>query len=195
MAKIQQYNGYKAEKITSNEPLPEGAYCATILKADLATSDYGDQLVISFDIAIGDYKGFFQKQFAENTRDDKKWKGVVRLRIPNEQHDYFATEKKAFNNFTYAVEQSNNGYTWDWDTDSLKGKNIGVQFRQKEWEMTNDNGEYLTGWTTECGAILPTADVLSGNFKPLKPKALKKKAAEQEKAEETVPVGEEDLPF
>ena len=166
---IKSYNGFKAERTTARETLPAGGYVAKIMDASVIDYDWGSVLKIEFDVAEGEHKGFFAADYRANTNDDKKWRGCYRINIPNESNQYFDSQKKSFNNLIACLEETNNGYHWDWDEAKLKGKGLGVLFRNKEWEY-NDN----TGWTTECCAVTTAQDVRDGNFKTPKDKPLKK---------------------
>ena len=167
---IPQYNGMKAEQTTFNTPLPAGGYVATIINVKIQNYSWGSVLVIAFDIAEGEYKNFFRKQFDSNTNSDKKWKGTYRAVIPNEKSQYFENERKTFNNLIYSLEDSNNGYHYDCDEQKFKEKAIGVIYRNKEWEMNGNSG-----WTTECGAVTDVKAIRENTFKPLKDKRLKNK--------------------
>lgn len=189
---IPKYNGMKAEQTVFSNPLPKGGYVANIINAKIEDYSWGSVLVIAFDIAEGDYKDFFRKQFNANTNLDKKWKGTYRIVIPNENSQYFDNEKKTFNNLIGSLEHSNNGYHFDWDEQKFKGKSIGVIYRNKEWEM---NGN--TGWTTECGAVTDVNSIRENTFKPLKDKPLKNNSIASVNTDTAVTVIEtdEDLPF
>ena len=167
---IKSYNGFKPERTTTRETLPAGGYVAKIMDATVISYDWGDVLKVDFDIAEGEYKGFFATDYRNNTNDDKKWRGTYRINIPNESNQYFDSQRKSFNNFIACLEETNNGFHWAWDESALKGKGIGVLFRNKEWEY---NGS--TGWTTECCAVTTAKDVREGNFKMPKDKPLKAK--------------------
>jgi hypothetical protein len=167
---IKQYNGAKAEKTSVSKPLPAGGYVARIMGADVVSYDWGDQLVISIDVAEGEYKEHFAKDYRSNTNEDKKWKGLYRIRIPDEDNQYFASQQRSFNNLIYALEASNSGYHFDWDEKKLKNKMIGVLYRDKEWEY-----EGKTGWTTECCAVLDVDAIRAGDFKMPKAKPLANK--------------------
>ena len=167
---IKSYNGFKPERTTARETLPAGGYVAKIMDATVINYDWGDVLKVDFDIAEGEHKGFFAADYRNNTNDDKKWRGTYRINIPNESNQYFDSQRKSFNNFIACLEETNNGFHWAWDESALKGKGIGVLFRNKEWEY---NG--LTGWTTECCAVTTAKDVREGNFKLPKDKPLKAK--------------------
>lgn len=169
---IKQYNGAKAvQRSGGREPLPAGGYVAKILDAKVQSYDFGDMLVLSFDVAEGDFKDFFKTDYQNNPREDKKWRGTFRLSIPKDdgtEKDEWS--KNGFNNFIFAIEDSNPGYSWGWDETTLKGKMIGVLFRNKEWEMNGNSG-----WTTECCAVEAVSIIREGKFKQPKDKPLTNK--------------------
>ena len=170
---MKPYNGYKAEKPASaREHLPAGGYVAKILNAEELEYSWGRVLLISFDIADGERKGFFKADYDGNTNEDRKWRGTYRLRVPNgdgsEKDDW---SKRAFGNAMWAIEDANPGYHWDWDERGLAGKTVGVLFRNREWEMDGK-----TGWTTECCKLISADDARTGNYKMPKDKPLDKSA-------------------
>lgn len=192
---IKQFNGYEPKANKPRETLPAGGYVAKVKDVKVTNYGYGDVLVLAFDIAEGEHKGFFQQDFSDQTREDKKWRGTFMLNIPQDngsEKDGWA--KNTFNSVMYAFEDSNRDYHWNWDEKSLKGKEIGVLFRNKEWEFDG-----RTGWTTECCTMIPAQDVRDGKFKMPKDKPLKK----SQSAAASVPagsdyeeiVGDDDLPF
>lgn len=167
---IKQYNGAKAQRRAARELLPAGGYVAKILDAKVQSYDFGDMLVLSFDIAEGPYSGFFKRDYTANPNEDKKWRGTVRLSIPKDdgtERDEWS--KNSFNGFIYSIEDSNPGYTWDWNEAMLKGKMIGVLFRNKEWEWKGDRG-----WSTECCAVDAVSVIHEGKFKTPKDRPLKR---------------------
>ncbi len=168
---MRQFNGFKPAKAVSNEPLPAGGYVAKILKAECVATDWGDKLVLSFDIVDGPYRDFFANQYRNNPNEDKKWKGTIRISIPaDDGSEQDERNKRSFNNAMWAIEDSNTGYHFNWDETTLKDKTVGVLFRNKEWEM---NGR--TGWTTECCALESATAIRKGDFKTPKDKPLSKK--------------------
>ena len=167
---MKAFNGLEIKKsVSASEPLPAGGYVAKILNAKLEEYGWGEVLVISFDIADGEYKDFFSKQYNENTREDKKWKGNFRLTVPQESNQYFDSQKRTFGNAIWAIEESNPSFRWAWDENALKGKMVGVLFRDREWEI-----EGKTGMTTEACTFVSVEDVRTNNFKMPKPKMLNK---------------------
>lgn len=180
--------------VSGSDPLPVGGYVAKIMNAEVqsGTSEkgyYWEQLVVSFDIAEGDYKDFFANQYKANTNEDKKWKGNFRINVPQEGNQWYDSQKRTFGNAIACIEESNNGYHWDWDEAKLKGKLVGVLYRNFEWEV---NGN--TGWSTECGTFVGVDDIRNGNFRQMKDRPLKNKPVETKPVFEEV-VSDEDLPF
>lgn len=176
---MRAFSNYKAEKAAAREPLPAGGYVARILNAEVVTykgrdEDY-EKLVISFEISEGPYKDFFQKDYDAQTGEDRKWRGVLRLNVPvDDGSERDGWSKRSFGNAMWAVEASNPGYHWDWNEAGLRGKTVGVLYRGREWEMTDSQGEYRTGWTTECCAFESVDTIREGGFKMPKDKPLKK---------------------
>lgn len=156
--------------VSGNDPLPAGGYVAKIMNAEVKEYTWGEVLVISFDVAEGEYKDFFANQYRANTNEDKKWKGNLRITVPQEGNQYYDSQKRTFGNCIACIEESNPGYHWDWNERNLKGKLVGVLFRNFEWEMDGN-----TGWSTEACTFVSVDDVRSGNFKTPKDKPLKKK--------------------
>ena len=71
------------------------------------------------------------KAYKSQSSDNKKWRGNVKLWLPkddgSEKDDY---TKRTFNNFMACVEESNPGYHWGWDENTLKDKKIGILARE-----------------------------------------------------------------
>lgn len=174
---MKRIDGFTAqERIGGKEMLPAGGYIAKILDAHEKQTQTGKSMLeISFDITAGEYAGFFKKDYAQNSSPDKKWRGVYRLFVPvGDGSERDSWSKNTLENTVWAIEESNPGYHWDWDETKLKGKNVGVLFRDKEWEY---NGN--TGITTECGAFTTVEKITSKTFKPLKAKMLKKQQIQE----------------
>lgn len=187
---IRSYNGFKAERIATKETLPAGGYVAKIMDASVISYEWGEVLKIDFDIAEGEHSGFFAADYRANTANDKKWRGSYRINIPNENSQYFDRQRKSFNNLIACLEETNAGFHFDWDEAKLKGKGIGVLFRNKEWEYNSN-----TGWTTECCAVTTAAEVRENKFKMPKDKPLKKAAATTTTAFTDIEDDDSDLPF
>lgn len=173
---MKPFNGFASKKNTmAREPLPAGGYVAKILSVEEVQYDWGRVLLISFDIEEGEKKGFFDKDYKDNVNENKKWRGIYRLSIPKDDgSEKDEWTKNTFGGAIWAIEESNPGFHWNWDEAALKGKLVGVLFRNKEWEMETDRG-VKTGWTTECCRLDPVEDIRNGSFKMPKDKPLPKK--------------------
>lgn len=172
---IQKPNNWEnVRAFSDSRKLPAGAYVCTIRQAAVKQTNYGSQLCILFDIADGEWAGYYSDDFANNPRDDKKWKGVLRQFLPkNDGSDKDEWAKSLLKGLVTAVEESNRGYTWDWDERSLAGKDIGILMRNEEWEY---NGK--TGWAARPFRAISVDSVADGSYTIPKDKPLKNKAAD-----------------
>lgn len=120
----------KTKRKKTFEQLPKGAYVIKIMNAveKPTKNNSGTYLEISFDIAEGDYAGFYEKQYRANQNEDKKWSNdaVYRLNVPNDGSDPFIWEN--WNTFFADLEDSNGGFVFVGDVKSLRGKLIGGKF-------------------------------------------------------------------
>ena len=165
---IKKYNGFAAEVTRAAEHLPAGAYVCKIIKAETQDYSWGQRLNVSIDIIEGEYKDFYANNYRNQQNEDKKWKGVLRLNVPNDDgSDKDEWTKRSFNNFTGVLEDANPGYKFDWDETKLKGKTVGVLFRNKEWEF---NGR--SGWATEAFSTALVGDIRDGKDFKIKDKPL-----------------------
>lgn len=176
----------------AQEKLPVGGYVLKVIKTKVETYTWGQVLVLAFDVDEGEYAGFYQKNF-DAQQQDKKWKGTFRINLPkddgSEKDEWNIKKLKAS---MTAIEKSNEGYLWNWDETSLKGKLVGGLFGNKEYEY---NGQ--KGFFTDCRALCSVEKIRSGNFTIPKDKLLN---AETNSNEFGVPEGftaltDDDIPF
>ena len=197
---MKPFKNYESTQTFSSRPtLPAGGYVCKIMNAEekVYKSSKGtfNKLEISIDIIEGEYNGFFASDYRSQQGEDKKWKGVLRMNIPTDDgSEADGWTKRSFKTNILAIEESNNGYHWDWNEAQLKGKTVGIVFRSEEWEY---NGKH--GWRTAPFKMVPAADVKSGNIKIPDPKPLNGKAASQASTaadlSDFVEVASADLPF
>lgn len=129
----RKFGGYEkakeAARYQGSEQLPIGAYVCVILGAKYFENPNGDRIEIQFDIAEGDQKDFFQKQFNANPNEDKKYKGRTTIFYPKDDgSESDEWTKNTFSRWVNAIEDSNPGYSWDWDERKWKGKKLGIVF-------------------------------------------------------------------
>ena len=159
----------KPEKPASGrETLPAGGYVCSIINAKVESNEWGETLVIAHDVCEGEFKEIFKRDYENNAHEDKKWRGTFRLRVPKDDgSEQDAWKKRSLSNFLWAIEQSNPGFSFDWDEKKLKGKKVGLLYRNKEWEY---NGNH--GWTTEAAGTESIDNIREGKFRVPKDKAL-----------------------
>lgn len=127
-------------------------------------------LKVEVDTATDDKQpNYFQKQYDENTNMDKKWSTSGTKYVSLKEDENCIKMLKAF---LTSVENSNNGFTYDWnkDVDQLKGKKVGLVFGLEEYE--NDKGETKTATKlTQFRSIdkvynakIPNVRLLNGSY-------------------------------
>lgn len=191
---MKKWNGYEETKtLTQQERLPVGAYVLKILKAEELTYSWGNVLLLSFDIAEGEYKDFYADNYRNQQQEDKKWKGTFRINVPKDDNsEQDAWTKTRFKTCMAAIEESNKNYSWDWDETKLKGKLVGALFNNKEYDY---NGK--TGFFTNCHSLISAENVRNGNFKIPKDTLLKNSNStiNSNDYEDLDDEDQEDLPF
>ena len=152
-------NWDQVQEYTVREKLPVGAYVCKVKQVALQQNTYGQVLCILYDIAEGEYSGFYQRDFAGQP-GEKKWRGVLRMWLPKDDgSDKDEATKRGFKGMVTSFENSNPGYHWNWDENSLVGKTVGIIYRNEEWEY---NGK--RGWTAKPLRCMSAAKVRSGDF-------------------------------
>ena len=133
---MKQFKGFERKEQVEFEILPKGAYVIKILsvKEEPAKSGSGSYLKMAFDIAEGEYAGFYKRAFENDTREDKKWNNdaVLYISCPEDNSEQWLIDN--FNKFMTAVEDSNEGYHWGWDESTLKDKLVGAKFCNEQSE-------------------------------------------------------------
>lgn len=175
MNNILKPKGYDDVQVSVDRPRikPDGYVCQ-ILKAKTETSKNGNiLLVIYFDIAEGDFKGYYKQDYEEQVatpEKPKKWRGVYRIWLPNP--DEYGTEKyekatKNYKAFITSVERSNKGFAFNFQETSLAGKLVGFVFQEEEWEW-----EGRSGFTVKARFPRTVHSIRNGDFTVPKTKYL-----------------------
>lgn len=183
------------EVYTTTEQIPPGGYVLEIIKSEVTTLSNGSQqLIIGFDVKEGEKAGFFRKQFNEQDPKNRKWKGCQRLWVPtdNDEHDWSI---KKFKSHMVAIEESNNGYSWDWNETSLKGKLVGGLFGLTEKEIDGRPIKF-----TECRQFCGIERIREGNFDIPKDRLLQDSNTSATQVTGGIPQGfsavdDSDIPF
>lgn len=180
------YNGFEAKKNSGDftQLPPPGAYVAKIMSVRFLAKDgdkqQRDQIELFLDIIEGDYTGRFVEVWndqKEKFGDKVPYKGIVRLTPPVEGDEDW--RYRNFEGNIWCVQESNPGYTWDWDENKLKDKIVGINLRQRLYTYTNSKGETKDGETVEIARFETVADVRSGKVKTAKPRDQRQKHDEE----------------
>ena len=143
--------------------LPEGGYVCRILATQYTNPKNGNSgfITVQFDVIEGDYKDFFRNQYESNTAEDKKWKGKAIIWEPKDDGtEQDGWTKNAFARWTNAIEDSNPGYTWDWDETKWKEKMVGILFGTTGTVIDGKEIVY-----TEARTATSVEKIRSGNYK------------------------------
>ena len=186
-------NWNEVQEFSDRQKLPLGAYVCKVKQVRIQDNNFGDQLCMLFDITEGEYAGFFKKDFDGNTAQDRKWRGVLRMWIPNDDgSEKDEITKRGFKGMVTAFEKSNPGYRWDWNENSLVGKQVGILFRNEEWDY---NGKH--GWAVRPFRAISVDTVRDESFTLPKDKPLSNttNVAPAYSGNGYTEVTEEDLPW
>lgn len=133
---IKKPNNYEEVSVNQDfERIDLGGHKGVIIKAEEYTSDISGKtsLKVYVDTTKDDKQpSFFKNQYDNDTRENKKY--------PNSAIKYISlgeeeNQVKMLKSFITAVENSNNGYNYDWkkEVDQLKGKKVGLVFGLEEY--------------------------------------------------------------
>lgn len=132
---ISRFNDYNETKAYGDyQTLPNDGYVLKIMGTEVCNGVNGEYVKISCDIAEGEFKDYFAKNYKEQQSEDKKWRCNYNLKVPkddgSEQDGWI---KRRFKTVVKAMEESNHGYHFDWDEKKFKGKLIGGLFNVKQF--------------------------------------------------------------
>ena len=166
---MKPINNYEKYQAFNNRPtqLPVGGYVFRIsaVRYEQGQNGSSDRIVVAFDVAEGEYAGFFKKKFDADQNEDKKWKGTATVYVPKEdgsEQDTWTIQK--MRTFTNALEDSNPNYKFDWDENKWKGLMIGGVFGEV-YSMINGKQIKYTAFKTACSV----GDIHAGRFRIPKP--------------------------
>lgn len=162
---MKPINNFETVQATTGEfkrPTPNGYICKITLADDYpfdANTGKGDYLKIEYDIAHGEFKDYYTEQY--NRFGGDFWAATM----------FRSYKEKAlgmFKHFTNCIEQSNAGYSWDWNEKGLVGKFVGLVLGEEEYK--NNAGEIKTKLVVS--QVKTVEDIKNGNFKVPAPKKL-----------------------
>lgn len=166
----------KYEEVEVNEfdytPLELGGHKGIIKKVEEYTSTISGNtsLKVEVDTASDDKQpGYYQEQFDNNPNADKRWSNGATKYVSLKEEENCIKMLKAF---ITSVENSNNGFTYDWskDIDQLNGKKVGLIFGLEEYQDQEGKTKTATKLTQfrsidkVDNAKIPKVKLLDGTF-------------------------------
>lgn len=140
--------------------LPAGKYICEIKGAKVVKTRNGnEQLALQLDIAEGDYKNYYSDRYSndfERYGTNAKWGngGIFRQGYEGEKQLPF------FRGLMTCIENSNEGYKWDWNEKGLKGKRIGVLFGREQFRAADGSVK----WATKAVAVRSIAGLANSEI-------------------------------
>lgn len=182
MKPIENYENVQASSGEFARPTAGGYVCKIMDVEDVPMNEQGkgDYLRIEYDIADGEFKGYYKEQF-------DRWGG-------NWNASFIRSYKEKalgmFKHFTNCIEASNAGYEWDWNEKGLIGKVVGLVIGEEEYK--NGNGDIKTKLVVT--QIKTVEEIKNGDFKVPAPKKLSIETSSAN-IDNFMPVDDCDLPF
>ena len=183
MRKIENYDSIQASSGEFARPGNGGYILEIVNVTDVpynAQTGKGDYLKIDYDIAVGDFKGYYT---AQNERFGGKW-------YANVIKSYKEKALGMFKHFTNCVEESNPGFKWNWQEDKLIGCRFGATLQEEEY--LNNEGEVRTKLVVKD--IKTVKQIMDGDFKVPTTKKLERTAAPVSDFA-VIDTSTDDLPF
>lgn len=190
MKVIAGYDTAKAAIAGENEQLPAGVYSCVIKNATETISKNGfPMLVLDIDIDNGEYNKFFTKKHefikkANYNDAATKWPCCYYQRLDGDHLSYFK-------GMMHAIEDSNDGYKWDWNERGLIGLNFAGVFGREEVKFNDGKIAMLT----KLVQIRSYKAWDEGCIKVPKDKMLAANSNAQHKQPEVESFNEDDIPF
>ncbi len=173
MNEIRPFTAFRPIQEQPREQLPVGGYELTIVGAKVEQFTNCEILKIAFDIVNHEqFSGFYANRFksAKAQNPDAKWGGVFDVFIPKDDgSELDGYTKQAFKRFITSVEKSNEGYVWNWDEKSLKGKAFGGIFGREEFITKEGDRKFAV----KCRFPRSIDSIRSGDYKIPEDKLLK----------------------
>lgn len=179
---IKKFKGYDSIQVfEGGASIEPGGYELQIISAKVEqytsrnSGATGEILKVAFDIVNNEqYAGFYSTRFkaAKAADPNAKWGGVFDVFIPKDDGtENDEKTKQSFKRFITSVEKSNEGYAWDWNELSLKGKMFGGIFGREEFKTKEGERKFAT----KCRFPRSIESIRTGNFKIPDDKLLKSK--------------------
>ncbi|MEG2832475.1 MAG: hypothetical protein RR923_06875 [Bacilli bacterium] len=201
MERFNNWEEVKPMEFGERESLKLGGHEVVIKSAEVYIGQSGNKsLKVCVDIAGNDdQKGFYQKQYDDNTNMDKKWANASTKYITLKDDEKCIA---IFKGFTTAVENSNSGYKWNFEESTLVGKKLcGIYGLEEYYKVDGTVGsatklEQFRSLDKLAEAKIPRVKLIDGAYVEYD-EYLSKKASKKGIKEMfgDIVVDENDLPF
>ena len=191
---IKQFGDFATtQAVSEGAALPKDGYVCKILNAQVKDGSKGQYLQIAYDIAEGQYKDYFKGLYDAKKDENKKWSTYFFVNLPKDDgSEKDGWTKRLFKTFTNALEDSNEGYHFDWDETKFKNKLIGGLFHYEEYQRNDGK----VGRSTKMRNACSVEKIRSGNFNLPEDKLLATPAANTSADFMNIPDGiTEEIPF
>lgn len=171
--KLNKPNNYEDVQVNEDfEKMELGGHKGVIKSVEEYTSQISENtsLKVEVDTDKDDKQpGYYQKQYDENTNDNKRWSSAATKYVSLKEDENCV---KMLKGFITAVENSNKGFIYDWnkEIDQLKGKKVGLIFGLEEYKDKDGNVKTATKLTQfrsidkVDNASIPKVKLLDGSF-------------------------------
>ena len=190
---IKRFGDYETIKGygQSGEMLPRGGYVIRIVDAKVVDTSYGSSIKIAFDICEGEYKDYYLARYTNNTREDKKWPGTYMVNLPKDDNtEKDGWTKRKFKTFIECLEESNDGYHFNWDEKGFVNKELGMVFNYRQWEYGGN-----VGMTPNPARPATVKAIREGKYKVPEDKMLKHVASPTPAGFTAMEGADAELPF
>lgn len=191
---IKQFGDFATtQAVSEGAALPKDGYVCKILNAQVKDGTKGQYLQIAYDIAEGQYKDYFKGLYDAKKDENKKWSTYFFVNLPKDDgSEKDGWTKRLFKTFTNALEDSNEGYHFDWDETKFKDKLIGGLFHYEEYQRNDGKVGRATKMRNACSV----EKIRSGNFNLPEDKLLATPAANTSSDFMSIPDGiDGEIPF
>jgi hypothetical protein len=184
MQKPNDYDLSEAKRGGNFNRPQAGAYVMKILNCkETMSKTERTMLVLQLDIATGEHKDNYKKffDFMKSKNSEAKWPLLHRRCTDGNQTPYFKGDIKA-------IEESNEGFHFNFDESTLKGKLVGAMLAEKEIDASGKT-------ILEIAYLCSVKKATSGELKPPKVKQFVGNTSGDGESYSGPDYGGEPLPF
>lgn len=171
---IKKFNDYDSIQVNDGnfKSIVPGGYVCKVVSARVEDFSSCSILKVAFDIVEGEFAQYYTQRFnyAKSQNPNAKWGGVFDVFIPKDDgSEKDGYTKQAFKRFTTSIERSNQGYVWNWNENTLKGKLFGGVFGREQFKAQDGSLKF----TTKCRFVNSVDTIRKGEFKIPQDKLIK----------------------